>query len=69
MFVDNSHGTGVPTDRPAGGALPEYQYDDVSILLMGSLTSVQNTIALLFKPNYADPNDCSRPLAAGRPTV
>ena len=67
MFIDNSQGTGVPTDPPASGALSEYQYEDVRLMLLGSLTSVQNTIALLFKLNYAEPNDWSRPLATGRP--
>ena len=67
MFVDNSQCTGAPTDPPTSGALPEYQYEDVRLMLLGSLTSVQNTIALLFKLNYAEPNDWSRPLATGRP--
>ena len=67
MFIDNSQGTGVPTDPPVSGALPEHSYEDVRLLLLGSLTSVQNTIALLFKLNYAEPNDWSRPLATGRP--
>lgn len=67
MFLDNSQGAGAPTDPPAGGALPEHNYEDVRLLLLGSLTSVQNTIALLFKLNYAEPNDWSRPLATGRP--
>ncbi|MBT9316213.1 hypothetical protein [Leptothoe spongobia] len=67
MFLDNSQGAGAPTDPPASGALPEYQYEDVRLMLLGSLTSVQNTIALLFKLNYAEPNDWSRPLATGRP--
>ena len=67
MFIDNSQGTGVPADPPTSNSLPEHQYEDVRLLLLGSLTSVQNTIALLFKLNYAEPNDWSRPLATGRP--
>ena len=67
MFIDNSQGTGVPTDPPVDGALPEHQYEDVRLLLLGPLAAVQNTIALLFKLNYAEPNDWSRPLATGRP--
>ncbi|MBE9066058.1 hypothetical protein IQ260_05265 [Leptolyngbya cf. ectocarpi LEGE 11479] len=66
MFVNTNQGAGAPTDPPAGGSLPEHEYEDVRVLLLGSLTSVQNTIALLFKLNYAEPNDWSRPLATGR---
>ncbi|ESA38129.1 hypothetical protein N836_32370 [Leptolyngbya sp. Heron Island J] len=39
MFIDNSQGTGVPTDLPTSGALSEYQYEDVRLMLLGSLTS------------------------------
>ena len=67
MFIDTDQGADVPTDQPVSVTLPEHQYEDVRVLLLGSLTSVQNTIALLFKLNYAEPNDWSRPLATGRP--
>ncbi|MGD1855459.1 MAG: hypothetical protein ACFB2W_14540 [Leptolyngbyaceae cyanobacterium] len=67
MFINPNQGAGAPTEPPADGALPEYEYEDARLLLMGSLTAVQNTIALLFKLNYAEPNDWSRPLATGRP--
>ncbi len=68
MFIDPIQGAGAPTDPPANDSgLPEYQYEDVRIMLLGPLTSVQNTIATLFKLNYAEPNDWSRPLPTGRP--
>ncbi|MBE9070061.1 hypothetical protein IQ260_25810 [Leptolyngbya cf. ectocarpi LEGE 11479] len=67
MFVNNNQGAGAPTDPPADGALPVYEYEDVRVLLLGTLGSVQATISLLFKLNYAEPNDWSRPLATGRP--
>ncbi|MEM7065257.1 MAG: hypothetical protein AAF572_19110 [Cyanobacteria bacterium P01_B01_bin.77] len=68
MLIDPTQGTGVPPVPPAqDGSLPEYEYDDVRVILLGTLASVQNTIATLFKLNYAEPNDWSRPLATGRP--
>ena len=66
MFIDPTQGAGVPTEPPAG-SLPEYQYEEVRLILLGTLTSVQNTIATLFKLNYAEPNDWSRLLPTGRP--
>ncbi|MDV3348662.1 hypothetical protein SPB21_33965 [Leptothoe sp. ISB3NOV94-8A] len=66
MFIDPTQGAGAPTDPPADG-LPEHQYEDVRLMLLGPLNAVQNTIATLFKLNYAEPNDWSRPLATGRP--
>ena len=67
MFINTNHGAGAPTDPPADGSLPNYQYEDARLILLGTLASVQNTIAILFKLNYAEPNDWSRPLATGRP--
>ena len=68
MFIDPTQGAGAPTDPPVNGdALPEYQYEEVRVMLLGTLTSVQNTIATLFKLNYAEPNDWSRLLPTGRP--
>ena len=68
MFIDPTQGAGAPTDPPANdSSLPEHQYEDVRLMLLGPLTAVQNTIATLFKLNYAEPNDWSRPLATGRP--
>ncbi|MBE9069216.1 hypothetical protein IQ260_21455 [Leptolyngbya cf. ectocarpi LEGE 11479] len=67
MFIDPNLGAGAPTDPPADGTLPDYDYENVRLLLLGTLSSVQATIALLYKLNYAEPNDWSRPLATGRP--
>ena len=68
MFIDQNPGAGAPTEPPANdGTLPEHQFEDVRLLLLGTLTAVQNTIAILHKLNYAEPNDWSRPLATGRP--
>ena len=47
-------------------SLPEYEYEAVHHTLLGSLTAVRNTITLLHKLNYAEPNDWSRPLPTGR---
>ncbi|MBE9070017.1 hypothetical protein IQ260_25580 [Leptolyngbya cf. ectocarpi LEGE 11479] len=67
MFIDPTQGAGAPTDPPTDGSLPEHQYEDVRLLLLGTLIAVQTTIATLHKLNYAEPNDWSRPLATGRP--
>lgn len=67
MFIDPTQGAGAPTDPPADGILPDHDYENVRILLLGTLGSVQVTIALLYKLNYAEPNDWSRPLVTGRP--
>ena len=68
MFIDPTQGAGTPTDPPnREEGLPEHQYEDVRLMLLGPLNAVQNTIATLFKLNYAEPNDWSRPLATGRP--
>ena len=67
MFIETDQGADAPIDQPVSVTLPEHEYEDVRVLLLGSLTSVQNTIDLLFKLNYAEPNDWSRPLATGRP--
>ena len=47
-------------------SLPEYEYEVVHHTLLGSLTAVRNTITLLHKLSYAEPNDWSRPLPTGR---
>ncbi|MEO0351282.1 MAG: hypothetical protein AAF282_14675 [Cyanobacteria bacterium P01_A01_bin.15] len=62
MFQDPNQGT--PNFQ--GEPLPEHQYETVNHTLFGTLTAVRNTIALLHKLNYAEPNDWSRPLPTGR---
>ncbi|MEM7063017.1 MAG: hypothetical protein AAF572_07630 [Cyanobacteria bacterium P01_B01_bin.77] len=65
MFQDNTQGAGV-SNRPPADSLPEYEYEIVRHTLLGTPTAVQNTIKLLHKLNYAEPNDWSRPLPTGR---
>ncbi|MEM1242583.1 MAG: hypothetical protein AAGI45_22360 [Cyanobacteria bacterium P01_H01_bin.26] len=65
MFQNPPNGPHGPTNP--SGFLPEYEYDSVNHTLLGSLTAVRNTIALLHKLNYAEPNDWSKPLPTGRP--
>ena len=67
MFQDNSQGAGASNIPPIVPSLPEYQYETVNHTLFGSLTAIRNTIALLHKLNYAEPNDWSKPLPTGRP--
>ena len=67
MFQDNTQGAEAPNVPPANNdALPEYEFDTVRHTLFGTLDAVQNTIKLLHKLNYAEPNDWSRPLPTGR---
>ena len=67
MFQDNHQGAGASNVPPANSPLPEYQYENVNHTLFGSLIAIRNTIALLHKLNYAEPNDWSKPLPTGRP--
>ena len=67
MFQDNTQGAGASTPPPIVPSLPEYQYQTVNHTLFGSLTAIRNTIALLHKLHYAEPNDWSKPLPTGRP--
>ena len=50
--------------EPTPEQLPEHE--TVRHILFGSLTAVRNTITLLHKLNYAEPNDWSKPLPTGR---
>ena len=54
-----------PKSEPA--PLPEHQFEIIRHTLFGTLTAVQNTIKLLHKLHYAEPNDWSKPLPTGRP--
>ncbi|MGD1857316.1 MAG: hypothetical protein ACFB2W_24030 [Leptolyngbyaceae cyanobacterium] len=66
MFQDNTQGAGASNIPPADNALPDYDFETVNHTLFGTLDAVQNTIKLLHKLNYAEPNDWSRPLPTGR---
>ena len=63
MFQNNDQGAPAPTEQPTDSP----QFEIVHHTLFGSLIAVQNTIQLLHKLNYAEPNDWSRPLPTGRP--
>ena len=65
MFQYPSDGTDVSKSQP--DPLPEHQFEMVHHTLRGTLTAVRNTIALLHKLNYTEPNDWSKPLPTGRP--
>lgn len=65
MFQDPTQGANAPNSSPI--ILPEYQYETVRHLLLGSPIPVRNTIALLHTLTYAEPNDWSQPLPTGRP--
>ncbi|MBE9069494.1 hypothetical protein IQ260_22875 [Leptolyngbya cf. ectocarpi LEGE 11479] len=67
MFKDTNQGAGASNVPPADSSLPEFQYENVNHTLLGSLTAIRNTILLLHKLNYAEPNDWSKPLPTGRP--
>ena len=67
MFRNADQGAGAFNIPPANSPLPEYEYENVNHTLYGSLIAIRNTITLLHKLNYAEPNDWSRPLPTGRP--
>ncbi|NEQ96993.1 MAG: hypothetical protein F6K30_09745 [Cyanothece sp. SIO2G6] len=43
------------------------RYETVRHMVFGSITAVQNTIKLLYRLNYAEPNDWSKPIPTGQP--
>ena len=63
MFQNPSQDANEPKRRSESRS----QYETVHHQLFGSLSAVRNTITLLHKLNYAEPNDWSRPLPTGRP--
>jgi hypothetical protein len=46
---------------------PVPQYETVRHLVFGSVAAVQNTIKLLYRLNYAEPNDWSKLVPTGQP--
>ena len=66
MFQNNTQGAGASNLPPVNDFLPDYQFETVNHTLFGTLTAIRNTIALLHKFNYAEPNDWSKPLLTGR---
>ena len=67
MFQDPTQGAGASNVPPANGPLPEHTFENINHTLSGSLIAIRNTITLLHKLNYAEPNDWSKPLPTGRP--
>jgi hypothetical protein len=68
MFQDNS--VSIPEAMPQVASQPrpnDPNRETVRHLLLGSLTAVKNTIRVLHKLGYAEPNDWSKPLPTGRP--
>ncbi|NEQ98070.1 MAG: hypothetical protein F6K30_15355 [Cyanothece sp. SIO2G6] len=53
------------TSSLSGGRLP--QYESVRHMVFGSVAAVERTIKLLYKLNYAEPNDWSKPIPTGQP--
>ena len=67
MFRNDNQDADASNVPPANGPLPEFQYETVNHTLFGSLMAIRNTILLLHKLCYAEPNDWSKPLPTGRP--
>ena len=57
----------IPTHLPETPSTTLPDHETIHHLLFGSPATVQYTIQLLHKLNYAEPNDWSRPLPTGRP--
>ncbi|MGD1952928.1 MAG: hypothetical protein ACFB14_25275 [Leptolyngbyaceae cyanobacterium] len=65
MFQYSSDDADAAKSQPA--RLPEHQFEIVRHTLLGPPIAVRNTIKLLHKLNYAEPNDWSKLLPTGRP--
>ena len=62
----------IASDAPASkaqGAIKSYdpKFESLRHTLTGSRSAVEATIKHLHKLNYAEPNDWSKPVAAGQP--
>lgn len=67
MFIEKTQGAVASTLSVSTEPLPDYQYETVRHLVLGSLMGVRLTIQDLHKKRYAEPNDWSKPLSTGRP--
>lgn len=65
MFQNFTPDGNYPSTPQPGSSDP--QYENSRHIVFGSLTVIRNTISLLHKLNYAEPNDWSKPLPTGRP--
>ncbi|MGB7084666.1 MAG: hypothetical protein WBD47_03870 [Phormidesmis sp.] len=68
MFIPCILGAQASTDSVADSCSPppnggNSEYEIVRHMLFGTLQSVQSTIRLLHKLNYAEPNDWSQPVS------
>ena len=61
--IDNTEPAALIPIPPPRSCQPE----PVRHMLFGSLSAVQSTIRLLYRLNYAEPNDWSQPISTGRP--
>lgn len=67
MLISASPDAFASTVLPVGNSSPSNEGPDiVNHTLRGSLRAVQATIHTLFKLNYAEPNDWSKPVPTGR---
>ena len=67
MFIPILPGASASTVPPADSFPPSGSANEiVRHTLYGSLRAVQSTIRLLYKLNYAEPNDWSKPIPTGR---
>ncbi|NEQ96422.1 MAG: hypothetical protein F6K30_06815 [Cyanothece sp. SIO2G6] len=72
MFQPINPGADASSVRAANvSASPSSQshprYETVRHMVFGSIAAVQNTIKLLYRLNYAEPNDWSKPIPTGQP--
>ena len=72
MFQESHSGANASTDcavMPSSEGLlnPKPHYDTIRHMLFGSPAAVQATIKLLYKLNYAEPNDWSKLMPTGQP--
>ncbi|MEM9274868.1 MAG: hypothetical protein AAGA80_18185 [Cyanobacteria bacterium P01_F01_bin.143] len=69
MFQPNDQGADASTNFPIilSSPQPEPRYETLRHVLFGSMAAVQNTIKLLHRLNYAEPNDWSKPQPTQKP--
>ena len=69
MFQSFDPGASAPTALPDFSPSPkrEPSYESLHHMIFGSVVAVQNTIKLLHRLNYAEPNDWSKLIPTGQP--
>jgi hypothetical protein len=73
MFMPSLPDASASTVPPANGSAPASSVpasptpEPIRHLLFGTLPAVQATIRLLYRLNYAEPNDWSQPISTGCP--